>query len=57
MTTWLFQGNPDTFDIDGYLAVSSGIITWLGGDSQKTTLRIPVRSRGLQQREVHDGDG
>jgi hypothetical protein len=27
MTTWLFQANPDTFDIDGYLA-SRQRITW-----------------------------
>lgn len=29
MATWIFQGNPETFDIDGYLAASNGVITWL----------------------------
>jgi hypothetical protein len=28
MRTWIFQGNPEVFDIAGYLAVSSGLITW-----------------------------
>jgi 5-methylcytosine-specific restriction endonuclease McrA len=28
MGTWIFQGNPKTFNIDGYLAASSGVITW-----------------------------
>ena len=28
MRTWIFQGNPDVFDIEGYLANSSGLITW-----------------------------
>jgi hypothetical protein len=28
MKTWIFQGNPATFDIDGYLYASTGIITW-----------------------------
>lgn len=27
MRTWLFQGNPDTFDLDGYLADHS-TVTW-----------------------------
>ena len=26
--TWIFQGNPKTFDIAGYLAASNGVITW-----------------------------
>lgn len=26
--TWLFQANPQTFDIDGYLATSLGAISW-----------------------------
>ena len=26
---WLFQGNPDRFDIDGYLAAELATITWL----------------------------
>jgi hypothetical protein len=25
---WIFQGNPEVFDIEGYLAASSGLITW-----------------------------
>jgi hypothetical protein len=29
MKAWVFQGNPATFDIDGYLNASTGIITWL----------------------------
>jgi hypothetical protein len=29
MSTWIFQGNPDTFDIDGYLQASSGEFLWL----------------------------
>lgn len=29
MATWLFQGNPDKFDIDGYLAADLASITWL----------------------------
>ena len=28
METWIFQGNPKVFDIDGYLAASSGVILW-----------------------------
>jgi hypothetical protein len=28
MRTWIFQGNPAVFDIEGYLAASSGLITW-----------------------------
>lgn len=28
MATWIFQGNPEVFDIDGYLAASSGLIVW-----------------------------
>lgn len=29
MTTWLFQGNPTIFDLDGYLEATPGAITWL----------------------------
>ena len=29
MRTWIFQGNPNKFDIDGYLAVGTSEITWL----------------------------
>lgn len=29
MTTWIFQGNPNIFDIDAYLKESQGSITWL----------------------------
>lgn len=29
MATWIFQGNPDKFDIDGYLAADLASITWL----------------------------
>jgi hypothetical protein len=29
MQTWIFQGNPDVFDIDGYLAKAVEEITWL----------------------------
>ena len=28
MRTWIFQGNPEVFDIEGYFAASSGLITW-----------------------------
>lgn len=28
MSTWIFQGNPEVFDIDGYLAASAGLIKW-----------------------------
>jgi predicted HNH restriction endonuclease len=28
MKTWIFQGNTKTFDIDGYLASSTGYIRW-----------------------------
>ena len=28
MKTWIFQGNPKVFDIDGYLVASTGVITW-----------------------------
>ena len=28
MSTWIFQGNPDYFEIEGYLAASSGLVTW-----------------------------
>lgn len=29
MATWIFQANPDKFDIDGYLSQGSERITWL----------------------------
>lgn len=29
MTSWIFQGNPSIFDIDGYLHSTPGAITWL----------------------------
>ena len=29
MTTWIFQGNPAIFDMDGYLKSTPGAITWL----------------------------
>jgi len=28
MKTWIFQGNPEIFDIDGYLSATAGLITW-----------------------------
>lgn len=28
MRTWIFQGNPEIFDIDSYMAASTGLITW-----------------------------
>jgi hypothetical protein len=28
MKTWIFQGNPEVFDIDSYLAATAGLITW-----------------------------
>jgi HNH endonuclease len=35
MTAWIFQGNPDRFDIDGYLAFAPNRITWLVNQSRK----------------------
>ena len=35
MTTWIFQGNPDRFDIDGYLAFAPERITWLVNQYKK----------------------
>lgn len=29
MKSWIFQANPDAFDIDGYLAATPGVMTWL----------------------------
>jgi hypothetical protein len=29
MRTWVFQGNPDQFDIDGYLASRPALFSWL----------------------------
>ena len=29
MTTWIFQANPDVFDIDGYLSASTGDFRFL----------------------------
>ena len=29
MRTWIFQGNPDLFDIDGYLAIHPTRFVWL----------------------------
>lgn len=29
MATWIFQGNPETFDLDGYLRADLGTITWI----------------------------
>jgi hypothetical protein len=31
MRTWIFQGNPEVFDIEGYLAASAGLISWSVG--------------------------
>jgi len=28
MQTWIFQGNPDEFDLDGYLASRPGQVPW-----------------------------
>jgi hypothetical protein len=28
MATWIFQGNPNIFDIDGYLEACSGDFHW-----------------------------
>jgi hypothetical protein len=28
LRTWIFQGNPETFDIDGYLSEAVGEIIW-----------------------------
>jgi len=35
MTAWIFQGNPNRFDIDGYLAFAPDRITWLVNQYQK----------------------
>jgi plasmid stabilization system protein ParE len=35
MTAWIFQGNPDRFDIDGYLAFAPDRITWLVNQYRK----------------------
>lgn len=35
MTTWIFQGNPNRFDIDGYLAFAPDRITWLVNQYRK----------------------
>jgi hypothetical protein len=29
MQTWIFQGNPDDYDIDGYLASRPSLVVWL----------------------------
>ena len=29
METWIFQGNPDEFDMDGYLASRPAQVVWL----------------------------
>jgi hypothetical protein len=29
MHAWIFQGNPDDFDIDGYLATAPAQFPWL----------------------------
>ena len=29
MRTWIFQGNPDEFDLDGYFAIAPTEIPWL----------------------------
>jgi hypothetical protein len=29
MQTWIFQGNPDEYDIDGYLASRPSQVVWL----------------------------
>ncbi|WP_175852466.1 EVE domain-containing protein [Burkholderia cepacia] len=29
MNTWIFQGNPSIFDLDGYLQTTPGVIAWL----------------------------
>jgi hypothetical protein len=35
MTTWIFQGNPNRFDMEGYLAFAPERITWLVNQSRK----------------------
>jgi 5-methylcytosine-specific restriction endonuclease McrA len=39
MATWIFQANPDRFDIDGYLSQQSERITWLVNQSQHQILQ------------------
>jgi len=50
MRTWIFQGNPNEFDIDGYLAAGSNEITWLvrryGGEIQPGDVVYIWRSSG-----------
>jgi len=29
MATWIFQGNPNTFDVDGYLEQCNSSVLWL----------------------------
>lgn len=52
MTTWIFQGNPETFDIDGYLAASSGMITWLAPQS---TAEMMIGDTAFIWRSAGDG--
>lgn len=35
MASWIFQGNPSLFDIDGYLHSTPGAITWLAKQHSK----------------------
>ncbi len=35
MRTWLFQGTPNEFDVDGYLAAARGTISWYVGQHAK----------------------
>lgn len=35
MATWIFQGNPNIFDIDGYLEACSGDFHWQVGRYQE----------------------
>ncbi len=58
MRTWIFQGNPEVFDIEGYLAASSGLIISLadgGPDVLENTAAVcPTHHRFLHHgRERH----
>ena len=53
MRTWIFQGNPDDFDLDAYLATAPTQLPWLVtryGDEIKTGDRVYIwRTQGKRK--------
>ena len=59
MNAWIFQGNPSIFDVDGYLQVMPGAITWRvkqNGKEMKVGDTVFIwRSQGADTKEKRSG--